>query len=187
MLIDLLTASALVLALVKGLRTGLIMAVFSLVAWVIGMLAALRFSTLVAGWLGSTVNLDARWLPALAFLLVFLAVVLLVRLLARMVEGVVELAWLGWFNKLAGVLLYAALYLCLLSFLLFYARQLGLLTPVATAGSLTAKWVEPLGPGLLNTIGTFLPPVKTWLQELEHFFDAAAPKPVTMLLHSIRG
>src|SRR5438309_7623343 len=111
MLIDTVALVLLLMAVFKGLRKGLIIAVFSFVAFIVGLAAALKLSSVVAGYLGSQVSVSQRWLPVLAFALVFLAVALLVRLGARMLEGAVKLAMLGWLDKLGGVLFFLLIYL----------------------------------------------------------------------------
>src|SRR5690349_5475773 len=107
--IDLICLGLLVLALFKGLKKGLVLAVFSFLAFVIGLAASLKLSAVVAAYLGASTNVSARWLPVLAFALVFVGVLLLVRLGARLIEGALQVVLLGWANKLGGVLFYALL------------------------------------------------------------------------------
>src|ERR1700744_6520026 len=111
MTIDVLFLLFMVMAIFRGLKQGLIIAVFSAVAIVIGLAAAIRLSTAVASWGSANTHLSSRWLPVLAFVLVFLGVVIVVRLGARLAEKAVDLALLSWINKLAGVILYAAVYI----------------------------------------------------------------------------
>ena len=66
MFIDILVAIALVFATVKGIRNGLIIAVFSILAFIIGLAAALKLSTVVASWLAQSTNINVQWLPFLA-------------------------------------------------------------------------------------------------------------------------
>src|SRR5256885_793509 len=84
----------------KGLRKGLIIAVFSLLGFFIGLTAALKLSSVVADYIGTITNITQRWLPFIAFILVFIIVVFLVRLGAKMLEKVLQIAMLGWLNKL---------------------------------------------------------------------------------------
>src|SRR5690349_8193204 len=111
--IDIIVLGLLLLALFKGLRKGLVLAVFSFLAFVIGLAAALKLSALVAVYLGENTNVSGRWLPVLAFVLVFGVVLLLVRLGAKLVEGGLQLVLLGWLNRVGGVLFFALLYLFL--------------------------------------------------------------------------
>ena len=83
MLLDVIAIALLVLAVYKGLSKGLIVALFSFIAFIIGLAAALKLSAIAAGYIGDTISISEKWLPVIAFIVVFLVVVLLVRLGAR--------------------------------------------------------------------------------------------------------
>ncbi len=78
MSIDVLFLLALAMAVFKGWRRGLIIAVFSAVAYVVGLAAAIKLSATVAVRLREGLHLSSRWWPVFAFLLVFLAIALVV-------------------------------------------------------------------------------------------------------------
>src|ERR1700710_362887 len=129
MLIDIIFIVLLVIAIVKGYRKGFIIAIFSLLAIIIGLAAAMKLSVVTAAWLKDAIHVAAKWLPVIAFAVVFLIVVLLVRLGARALQKTAEFALLGWANRLAGILLYMALYVIILSVLLFYAEKVDIIAP----------------------------------------------------------
>jgi membrane protein required for colicin V production len=170
MWIDLLFLLALVMAVLKGLRQGLIIAVFSGIAFVIGLAAAIKLSAAVATRLSQGLHMTTRWLPVLAFVLVFVAVLLVIRWGAKLAEKVVDLALMGWLNKLGGILLYAALYTMLLSILLFYALQVHMLSPASVNSSLTYPLIRPWGPAVINAFGKLVPFFKDMFVQLEDFF-----------------
>jgi membrane protein required for colicin V production len=86
MIIDIIVAIILILALIKGLRQGLIVALFSVIAFIIGLAAAMKLSVVVAGYIGKAVNVSDKWLPIISFAVVFLIVVILVRLGAKFIQ-----------------------------------------------------------------------------------------------------
>ena len=171
MFLDILFAVALILAVLRGYRQGLIIGLFSLVAIVIGIAAAMKLSTVVAGWLGDSIQISREWLPLISFLLVFLVVLLLVRLGAKAIERTVEVVMLGWLNRLAGILLFAIIYTLVFSVLLFYAEQMHLLKPETIGQSVVYPYVQPLGPKVINGFGALLPVFRDMFNELENFFD----------------
>jgi membrane protein required for colicin V production len=57
-------------------------AIFSFIAIIIGVAAAMKLSFIVTGWLQEFFNTGKQWLPILSFLIVFIGVVLLIRWLA---------------------------------------------------------------------------------------------------------
>jgi membrane protein required for colicin V production len=170
MAIDVVFLVLMIMALFKGLRRGLIVAVFSLVGLILGLAAAIKLSAIVAQHLNRTVHLSAKWLPILAFLAVFIGVVLLVRWAANLLEAAVSLVLMEWLNKLGAVVLYAALYIAIFSVLLFYGRQSGILTTHAMASSKVYGFVEPWGPAVINGLAKAIPLFKGMFAELEVFF-----------------
>ncbi len=172
MFIDLLFAVILVVAVLKGLRNGFIIAIFSLLAFIIGLAAAMKLSTYAAHYLADSTNISARWLPFVSFLLVFLLVVLLVRLAAKFIEKSVEFAMLGWLNRLLGVVLYSMLYTTIFSIVLFYAVQMNIIRQDAILASRTYHFIEPWGPYAINGLGAIIPWFRDMFEELKEFFGS---------------
>ncbi|MES2882370.1 MAG: CvpA family protein, partial [Bacteroidota bacterium] len=75
MLLDIIAIGLLIFAIYKGLRKGLIVALFSFIAFIVGLAAALKLSAVAAGYIGQAVSISDRWLPVIAFFLVFFIVV----------------------------------------------------------------------------------------------------------------
>lgn len=176
MLIDLIYAVLLVIAIFKGLRRGFIVAIFSLLAFIVGLAAAMKLSTVVAQQLADSTNISSRWLPFISFLIVFLVVVLLVRMVAKMLEKSVEFALLGWLNRLLGVVLYIALYTTIFSILLFYAAQLDIIKQETILASRTYEFIEPWGPYAINGLGAVIPWFRDMFQQLKDFFSGVSEK-----------
>lgn len=170
MIIDVLFLIFLLLAVLRGLRHGFIIAVVSAVAWIIGIAAAIKLSAVVAAYGKAHMHLPSRWLPVLAFLLVFLAVVLGLHAIAKLTEKAVDLALMGWLNKLFGVLLYAFLYITTLSVLLFYAVQLHLIPLHTLSASVTYPYIRPWGRVVIDEFGRFVPWFEGMFAQLEDFF-----------------
>ncbi len=170
MFLDIIVLALLVLALMKGLKQGLVVAALSFLAVFVGLAAALKLSTWVAEWLGNTVNIGATWLPFLAFLVIMIAVFIGVRILAAIVGQVLALSMLGWANKLGGFILYSFLYLTVLSVLIFYSEKMGLLKTDTIAESKTYAYVHFLGPYSVDWLGKAIPFFKDMFTELTAFF-----------------
>lgn len=180
MIIDIIFFILMLLAVFKGYSKGFIVALFSIVGFIIGLAAALKLSAYVAVKLSGTLNVSSKWLPVLSFLLVFIAVLLLVRLGAKMIQSGVELVMLGWVNRIAGIILFALLYSILYSVFLFYAVQVKLFSEETIAQSNIYSYIQPLGPKVIDAMGTVIPWFKDMFAQLQQFFDGippAAPKP----------
>lgn len=176
MIIDLIYLVLLAIAVIKGWQRGLIIAVFSVIGIVVGIAAALKLSTLVAGYLGDTTSISAQWLPFLSFVVVFIIAILLVRWGANLLEATIEVALLGWVNKLGGILLYIIIYTLAFSVLLFYMAQLKLVEAETISHSVCWPYVQPLGPKVIDSIGKLLPVFKDMFAELSGFFAQLAER-----------
>lgn len=162
----------LALALYKGFTKGLIVALASFLAYLIGLAAALKLSAVVAAAISESSGSGSRWLPVAAFILLFIAVVLGVRLLARAAEGLVNLALMGWANKLGGFIFYALLYGTVVSVGLFYATQLGFADMFAQ--SISYPFLQSLAPFLMDGLAWLFPFLKNIFASLTQFFERFA-------------
>jgi membrane protein required for colicin V production len=175
MLIDIVAVLLLVLAVFKGLRKGLVVAVFSFVALFIGLAAAMKLSTYAASVVESNISVASRWVPFIAFLLVFLLVVFIIHIAARLIEGAVKMAALGWVNRIGGVAFYILIYLFVFSIVLFYASQLKIIKPEAADASVAYRLIRPLAPTMIDAVGTVFPFFKNMFAELLNFFSKTKP------------
>lgn len=162
------------MAVIKGLRRGLIVAVFSFFAFIAGIAAAMKLSVVVADYLKDSVNISAKWLPFISFAVVFIGVVLLVRWVASLLESTVEMAMMGWANKIGGIIFYTILYMFTLSVVLFFVQKVKLISDESAANSVTWPWLQPLGPWVIDGFGKLVPVFKNMFAELSAFFDGLA-------------
>lgn len=176
MIIDVILLILIIIAIFKGLRRGLIVAVFSFIAFIVGLVAALKLSAVVASYLDDAINISARWLPFLSFALVFLLVILLVRMLAALVESTVEVAMLGWANRLGGIVLYTLLYIVIFSIVLFFATQMNFFGEDTLEQSVSYPLIRPVGPVVIDAIGALLPWFKDMFSDLQEFFGRLSEK-----------
>ena len=144
MLIDILFLAMLAIAVFKGIKNGLIIAIFSIVGWVHGIFGAFRFANVAAGYLKGVVDMSAKTLYILSFIIVLLLVMLLVHLGAKLVEKTVELALMGWLNRIGGIFFYVLLYTLIFSVMIFFAEKFKLISDETIAASRVYPWVKPL-------------------------------------------
>lgn len=176
MFLDIVLIIILILAIIKGYQRGLIVGIFSFVAVIIGLAAALKLSAVVAGYIGQAIKVSDEWLPVISFAVVFIIVVLLIRLGANMIQKTVEISMLGWVNRLGGILLYVTIYAMVYSVVLFYAEQLKLVQQDAIQKSVTWSYIQPLGPKVINGFASVVPVFKDMFIELQAFFNGVAQK-----------
>ena len=96
--------------------------------------------------------------------------------MANLIEASVELALLGWVNKIGGALLYMVIYTLSFSVVLFYLVQLKMIKDKTILESVTYSYVKPWGPVVINGIGKIIPLFQDMFTELENFFENLAQK-----------
>lgn len=175
MIIDAIFIILMIMAVIKGLRNGFVVAVFSFLAVIIGLAAAMKLSTVVAHWLQNSTNIQAAWLPFLSFALIMIGVIVLIRLGAQLIQSALKFVMLGWLNKISGIILYAALYITLYSVILFYTRKIDLIKPETISASQSYVWIKPWGPKAMEMFATLIPWFKGMFEELSNFFERVQP------------
>ncbi|HSB93557.1 MAG TPA: CvpA family protein [Flavitalea sp.] len=176
MVIDLAFLVMLLFAIIKGLQKGLIIGIFSLVAFIVGLAAALKLSSVVASYLAESTNISSKWLPFVSFILVFLLMVVLVNLGARLLEKTAEAMMLGPVNKIGGIFFYLFLETIIFSVILFFFVQVKWVGDETIASSKVYPYVQPIGPWVINGIGKIFPTFQDLFKDLEKFFEGVAEK-----------
>jgi membrane protein required for colicin V production len=100
--IDIVFAALLAYAIYKGLKNGLFVEIASLIALAVGIFVAIKFSHIVRAVIETKVSWDPKYIEITAFALTFIAVVVVIHLSAKLLTKIVDFAYLGWINRLAG-------------------------------------------------------------------------------------
>jgi len=87
----------------KGFRNGLIIELFTLLALLVGIYAAIHFSDYTVNILETDFDYKGKYSPVIAFILTFLVVGALVFFLGKALEKVVSIVQLSAINKFAGI------------------------------------------------------------------------------------
>ena len=176
MIIDIAFIVFIMLAIYKGYSKGLILGIFSLLTFIIGLAAALKLSAVVAGYLKDSVVASTKWLPFISFILVFVVVILLISMGARVIKKAVQLAMLGWLDSIGGIILYVAIYIIIFSVFLFYAEKVYLIKPETILHSKVYEYVAPWGPKVIDNLGNIIPVFKDMFTQLQNFFAELAKR-----------
>jgi membrane protein required for colicin V production len=176
MIIDVAFFIMMALAIFKGFTKGFVVGIFSFIAFIIGLAAALKLSVVVAHQLQNSSGITTKWLPLLSFALVFIVVVLIVNLGAKIIKKTIRLAMLGWLDRLAGVILYVIIYTIIFSVVLFFAEKMALLKLKTIQDSLVYNFVSPWGPAVIDHLGKIIPVFKDLFLQLQSFFQNLGDK-----------
>jgi membrane protein required for colicin V production len=177
MVLDIIALGFIVAFFIRGYMKGFIVAVFSVVAILLGILCALKLSQSFAAWLLEKGYVTSGWVSVVSYLLLFIGVVLLVRLVARLIDKAAEGLMLGTVNRLIGGLLYAFLGAVLWSSLLWLITKLHIVSKETVAESVSAAKLSLLAPWFFEQAGHLIPFVKDTFFKLDHYFDTINSKP----------
>ncbi|QES89990.1 CvpA family protein [Rhizosphaericola mali] len=169
MIIDIITLLLIVMAIYKGWKKGLVVAICSFFALYLGLLIALRFSASVSAYFQSKGE-TAVWLPFIVFLLLIIVTIFMVRLIANTISKVMRAIMLGWLNRIGGILLYGLGYIAIFSMLLFYANGLHLISDNVKIHSYTFAAVCDLGPTSVHLFEKIIPIFGDMLSQLKNGF-----------------
>jgi len=150
---------------------GVIVALFSVIAFILGIIAALKLSELLASYLFEKGIVTSGWAQLLSYIILFVGVVILVRLLAKAVETALEALWMGWMNKLLGGIFYAFVNLVIISTFLWLGNVSRLIPAEQVAASVTYPYTVALAPWVAQQVGLLWPMSKEVFADLEMFFN----------------
>ena len=167
MAIDIIYLLFLGLFMIRGYNKGFVVALFSFVAIILGVMGALKLS----GSLSKVLFSDSQWAPFVTYILVFILIVWLVRFGAKLIEKSFEAVALGFINKLSGAVLYGFIVSFVFSSLLWLLNQMGVIKPETRVESKVYALIEPFAPALFALIGKLFPFAQTIFRDLSHFFD----------------
>lgn len=160
------------LGALQGLFKGFILSITSLLGLVLGFYLSLRFAWYIEAILRNASGSDSPYMHIAAFVLCFLLVIIVVYIIGKSVEKIVEMASLGFVNRLAGAVLGIFKAMVLVSAIIYVLaiadRQSVLITPEAKQKSL---FYEPMAA----FIPYLVPQVKKGIERLKENTNKAVP------------
>lgn len=91
--------------IIHGLAKGLMEQAVSLVGIVLGALLAYKYYTQMGAWLGGFWNTSETVLNIIGFAIILILTLVVVLLLAKIITKIVDMASLGWLNRVLGMVL----------------------------------------------------------------------------------
>jgi len=104
----------------KGAKNGAIKEVTNLVAIIIGVVVASRFSH----FLGNFLNLETGYAGIIYFAITFIVVIGMLFLAGRIITKFIHMIMLGWLNRILGVVFAVAKTMLILSVVIFYFNKI---------------------------------------------------------------
>lgn len=109
--LDIILVAPILIGAWKGYKAGIVIELFTLLALLVGIYAAINFSDYMVNILKSNADIEGEYLPVTAFVLTFLLVGAMVYFLGKVVEKAIKVVQLGTLNKFIGLLFGATKFL----------------------------------------------------------------------------
>lgn len=163
--VDIFLLVILVLGAIRGYSKGLIIELFSLIAFFFGLFGAIKFSGPIATVFFGDSDYYTIGLVGV-FILLFIALSVLINLIAKMIKKGIDLIFLGWFDNILGGILGMLKWGFLVSMLVLMLKGGGMLLPEKDLdNSRIYPYIENIGPNAFNGLDSVFP-------FLENFIDS---------------
>jgi membrane protein required for colicin V production len=166
-------------ALWRGWQKGFIISIFTSLAWVLGIIGALKLSTVAAVLLRDKFGWHSNLAPIVSFILIFIIIAFIVYLIGKLLERVVEIIQLGFINRILGAVLRLFILLFIFSLFIWLINQAGLISPETKTQSKTYTSLLSIADHSIIFFGDYIPNVKSIFVDIENFFQQIATKSTT--------
>ena len=150
-----------------GYQKGIIYSVFSLAAYFIGIIVALKFSYIAVKFLQTSLSLGPKALAVIAFILMFLLIVLLVRGVAWALEEILKSFSLNLVNQLIGGVIFSLISVYILCVMIWLLNRWNVFPDHQKMTSHVYPYIANLGPTIVEYSGKIVPMFKTAFHDLD--------------------
>ncbi len=163
--VDIFLLVILVLGAIRGYSKGLIIELFSLIAFFFGLFGAIKFSGPIAAIFFEGSDFYTIGLVGV-FILLFILLSVVINLTAKLIKKGVDLVFLGWIDNALGAILGIVKWGFLVSMLILMLEGGGMLLPAKDLSrSRIYPYIEKIGPNAFNALDAVFP-------FLENFIDS---------------
>ena len=153
---DIIIAIPLLWGAYKGFSKGLVSSIASLIALLLGIYGAIQFSDFIAVYVSGTVDVEANYIPLIAFAITFIGIVIGIHFLAKILTKLVDAIALSWLNTLAGTLFGILKMAFILSVFIFIFEKIdtkeNILSPELKENSLLYEPVQFIAPAIFPAL-----------------------------------
>lgn len=167
MIFDIILVALLGYAFYYGYQKGIVYAILSFLAFLIGTIAAIRFSYIAIFYLKQWLDLSPQILSILAFVIILVLIILLAKLISVILETILKALLLNFANKLLGGVIHMLIGLYAFCILVWFGNQWGLIPDSQAQTSHAYRYIQNLAPAVVETTGKLIPLVKDSFSQYE--------------------
>ena len=154
-----------------GYQKGIIYSVFSLAAYFIGIIGALKFSYIAVKFLHTSLSLGPKAMAIVAFVLMFLLIVILVKIIAWALEQVLKSFSLNMVNQLIGGVIFSLISLYVLCVLIWFLNKWDVFPDHQKMTSHVYPYIANTGPTVVEYSGKIIPAFKSAFHDIENLIN----------------
>lgn len=161
MFIDIILAIVMALGFYIGYSRGIIKTVFAILSLLLAVMAAMKLSPIMIGFLDGLVSWDPRLIVIAGFVFTFILVVIVVRFVGKLLEKMLQGLQINFVNKIAGGIVMALVGMIFWSGVIWFMDETKLLHERPKNQSLTYPILVPVP----RTVAALGGKVKPFFQE----------------------
>ena len=174
--IDLIIVVPLALGAIGGFRKGFILEVITLLALILAVIGAFHFLHWGMSVLTENFQLSGRFLPFLAFVLIFVGIIAIVNMIGQAFKKIIQMAFLGGIDKIAGAVLGALKLVFLFSILIWVFQVFGIEIPQHLQDdSLLYTYVVALAPVTVELFSFIIPATSNLMDNISDLMNFSTP------------
>ena len=174
--IDLIIIIPLVLGAIGGFRKGFILEIITLLALILAVIGAFHFLHWGMSMLTENFQLSGRFLPFLAFVLIFVGIIAIVNMIGQALKKIIQMAFLGGIDKIAGAVLGALKFVFLFSILIWVFQVFGIEIPQHLQDdSFLYTYVVALAPVTVELFSFIIPATSNLMDNISDLMNFSTP------------
>ncbi len=169
-MLDIIILVPLVIGAWKGFRDGLIVELFSFLALILGIVGGFKLLHVVMEFMREKWDINGEWLPILAFLLIFVAIIVLTNIVGKTLSKLVNVTFLGVFDKLGGAVLAVFKWALGISVLIWILNRMDLELPNEWIGdSMIYPYLEPMAEYMWDLVSYIFPVAGDFFEQIKDY------------------
>ena len=169
--LDIFFIAVIAIGAVKGYMKGLVVEIFSFLAFFIGLFVAIKLTIPVANRFFDSADYF-QLITVAVFIGLFIAVILIINIIAKALKKVLDLTFLGLFDNILGALAGVFKWVFIISVFFWVFDSIGLRLPdEQSKGSLIYPIIERLGPTVFAWVSNMLPFIQDMIDSLKNISD----------------
>jgi len=162
------------LFLIQGFRKGLVVEVFSIIAFIIALIGSLYLTDEILQHFVSETS-SALW-PYIFYVIVFAVLFFFVLLVAKLIEKVLKLAKLNMFNRIAGALLGTFKAILIASLIYWITDKANIIGNTQKESSFFFFKIKGFAPVIITFLTDNLHLAKDVIRDIESYFNVLSDK-----------